>query len=55
MVLCPKCDCVLKTFEGGYTSDIGTNKVIFSQIKTCSNNQCANFDMPVEIVEHEMN
>ena len=53
--MCSKCQSILKCKEGSYSSEVGTNKVIFTQIKTCDNKQCDNFDTVVEIIEHEMN
>ena len=52
---CSKCGAILKTKEGGYTSELNTNKVIFTQIKSCDNDKCSNFGLELEIIKHEMN
>lgn len=55
MEQCNKCQAILKCKEGKYSSQVGTDKVIFTQIKTCDNKDCENKDVIMEIVEHEMN
>jgi len=55
MDLCPICLGLLKTKEGAYSSELGTNKVIFTQLKACDNKQCSNCDVVIDTVKHEMN
>jgi len=55
MEVCNKCGAILKTKEGLYSSEVGTNLVTFTQIKTCDNKDCTNKDLELEIIKHEMN
>ena len=55
MEVCPKCQSILKVKEGKYSSPLDSDKVVFTQLKICSNKECSNFDQVLATVEHEMN
>jgi len=53
--LCSKCGSILKVREGKYSSELGTNKVFFTQEIMCDNKQCENNQIVIDTVKHEMN
>lgn len=52
---CLKCGAIIKTKEGKYSSQVGSEKVIFTQILTCDNKECSNNGIVLATVEHELN
>jgi len=55
MEACSKCQSILKCKEGKYSSQVGSDKVIFIQVKICDNKDCENFNQVLDTVKHEMN